>query len=298
MKILSIDVGIKNLAFCLLERYPDDNLKDNDFKILKWDTINLIDQPSCNYCQKTACFSKNQVYYCRPHAKKSDFLIPTQEIEKIKQLDIGGLREYIVDNGIVCKNDLTDDISNSNVNDSNTNSNVTNITNNKTNVKYKKADLMKAIETFNQKKYLDQVKRENAGLVSLISIGINMKARLDEMLKTVDKIDKILIENQLSNIAVRMKSLQGMLTQYFIMRGYENIEYISSTNKLKLFNSPSDVKDKPKDKQKTTYSERKKLGIEYCKEMLTKKGHDEWLQIFLKHGKRDDLADCLLQGLC
>ena len=290
MKILSIDVGIKNLAFCLLERYPDDNLKDNDFKILKWDTINLIDQPSCNYCQKTACFSKNQVYYCRPHAKKSDFLIPTQEIEKIKQLDIGGLREYIADNGIVCNNDRTGDTSNR----------TSDTSNNRTssNVKYKKADLIKAIESFNQKKYLDQVKRENAGLVSLISIGINMKARLDEMLKTVDKIDKILIENQLSNIAVRMKSLQGMLTQYFIMRGYQNIEYISSTNKLKLLNSSSEVKDKPKDKQKTTYSERKKLGIEYCKEMLTKKGHDEWLQIFLKHGKRDDLADCLLQGLC
>ena len=290
MKILSIDVGIKNLAFCLLERFPDDIAKDNDFKILKWDTINLIDQPSCNYCQKPACFSKNAIYYCRPHAKKSDFLIPTQEIEKIKQLDIGGLREYIVDNGIVCNNDQTDDTSNR----------TGDISNNRTtgNIKYKKTDLIKAIETFNQKKYLDQVKRENAGLVSLISIGINMKARLDEMLETVDKIDKILIENQLSNIAVRMKSLQGMLTQYFIMRGYENIEYISSTNKLKLLNSSSEVKDKPKDKQKTTYSERKKLGIEYCKEMLTKKGHDEWLQIFLKHGKRDDLADCLLQGLC
>ena len=51
-----------------------------------------------------------------------------------------------------------------------------------------------------------------------------------------------------------MKSLQDMLTQYFIMRGYQNIEYISSTNKLKLLNSPSDVKDKPKDKQKTTYT--------------------------------------------
>ena len=290
MKILSIDVGIKNLAFCLLERYPDDNLKDNDFKILKWDTINLIDQPSCNYCQKPACFSKNQLYYCRPHAKKSDFLIPTQEIEKIKQLDIGGLREYIADNGIVCNNDRTGDTSNR----------TSDMSNNRTtgNVKYKKADLIKAIESFNQKKYLDQVKRENAGLVSLISIGINMKARLDEMLESVDNIDKILIENQLSNIAVRMKSLQGMLTQYFIMRGYEIIEYISSTNKLKLFNSPSEVKDKPKDKQKTTYSERKKLGIEYCKEMLTKKGHNEWLQIFLKHGKRDDLADCLLQGFC
>ena len=166
---------------------------------------------------------------------------------------------------------------------------------------------MKSIEEFNEQKYLNPVKEENAGLVSLITIGINMKARLDEILKTVS-IDKILIENQLSNIAVRMKSLQGMITQYFIMRGYENIEYISSTNKLKLFlqkdkegkgKEGKGEKEKGKEeKQKTTYSERKKLGIKYCQELLTEKGHDEWLTFFLKHGKKDDLADCLLQGLC
>ena len=272
MKILSIDVGIKNLAFCLLEK---DGL-GQDFQILKWDTISLIDQYCCNSCGKPAKFSKNEIHYCRTHAKKSDFLIPTQEIRDLKKLNIGGLKDYIVNNDISC-------------------------------VGYKKADLMKSIEEFNEQKYLNPVKEENAGLVSLITIGTNMKARLDEILKTVS-IDKILIENQLSNIAVRMKSLQGMITQYFIMRGYENIEYISSTNKLKLFlqkdkegkgKEGKGEKEKGKEeKQKTTYSERKKLGIKYCQELLTEKGHDEWLTFFLKHGKKDDLADCLLQGLC
>ena len=36
MKILSIDVGIKNLAFCLFEKSPI----TEQFKITKWDTIN------------------------------------------------------------------------------------------------------------------------------------------------------------------------------------------------------------------------------------------------------------------
>jgi len=272
MKILSIDVGIKNLAFCLLEK------DEQDFQILKWDTISLIDQYCCNSCGKPAKFSKNEIHYCRTHAKKSDFLIPTQEIRDLKKLNIGGLKDYIVNNDISCLS-------------------INSI------AKYKKADLMKSIEEFNEQKYLNPVKEENAGLISLITIGINMKARLDEILKTVS-IDKILIENQLSNIAVRMKSLQGMITQYFIMRGYENIEYICSTNKLKLFLQKDKEKGKggkgkeQKEKQKTTYSERKKLGIKYCQELLTEKGHDEWLTFFLKHGKKDDLADCLLQGLC
>ena len=35
MKILSIDVGIKNLAFCLLENF------ENTYFIKEWDVINL-----------------------------------------------------------------------------------------------------------------------------------------------------------------------------------------------------------------------------------------------------------------
>lgn len=53
----------------------------------------------------------------------------------------------------------------------------------------------------------------------------------------MDKIDAILIENQIGNLAGRMNVLQGMISQYFIMRNITNIEFISATNKLKLFKS-------------------------------------------------------------
>ena len=39
MKILSWDVGIYNLCYCLLEK---DNV-DNKIKILSWDIVNLVD---------------------------------------------------------------------------------------------------------------------------------------------------------------------------------------------------------------------------------------------------------------
>jgi len=43
IKILSFDVGIKNLAYCLMEK------TDNNIKILKWEIINLVEDR--NLCQ-------------------------------------------------------------------------------------------------------------------------------------------------------------------------------------------------------------------------------------------------------
>ena len=44
MKILSFDVGIKNLAFCLL------NVKNGRHTIDKWDVINLCDDDTNKVC--------------------------------------------------------------------------------------------------------------------------------------------------------------------------------------------------------------------------------------------------------
>ena len=47
-------------------------------------------------------------------------------------------------------------------------------------------------------------------------------------------IDRVIIENQISPIANRMKTVQGMLSQYFLMSNDKlDIEFISSINKLK-----------------------------------------------------------------
>ena len=49
-------------------------------------------------------------------------------------------------------------------------------------------------------------------------------------------IDTVVIENQISPIANRMKTVQGMITQYFLMRGVDKrqIIYFSAVQKLKV----------------------------------------------------------------
>lgn len=78
-KVLSFDVGIKNLAYCLLEI----NKEDKKFKILKWDIINLADnRKKCVFIKRDGkCCNliashvinindDNKYYYCTTHIAK------------------------------------------------------------------------------------------------------------------------------------------------------------------------------------------------------------------------------------
>jgi hypothetical protein len=130
-------------------------------------------------------------------------------------------------------------------------------------------------------------------------LGISLKNELNELFNSYDltSIDQIIIENQISPIANRMKSLQGMISQYFIDCNNHNIVFISATNKLKAFLNKDKELDKLDKDKKISYNERKKLSILYTKQLLENKNMLPELAYFTKHSKKDDLADCLLQGI-
>jgi hypothetical protein len=123
----------------------------------------------------------------------------------------------------------------------------------------------------------------------------------------MDKIDAILIENQIGNLAGRMNVLQGMISQYFIMRNITNIEFISATNKLKLFKTVINKKaedaigngnlDNVLESEKKLYKMRKDAGKMVCRSLLSFYPKlSKWMANYDKHKKNDDLADCFLQG--
>jgi hypothetical protein len=76
MKIISIDVGIKNLAYCILEIHKDTHC----FSISKWDVISFIHKT--HTCSETICnFNASYVspqnhYWCKIHAKKNNLIMP------------------------------------------------------------------------------------------------------------------------------------------------------------------------------------------------------------------------------
>ena len=108
-----------------------------------------------------------------------------------------------------------------------------------------------------------------------------------KLLKNIE-LDCVLVENQIGPLALRMKTLQGMIMQHFIERNCSIIEEISPLNKLKKYLG----------KKKTTYNERKKMGIEITfKKIVELNELTVWQEHFSKHKKKDDLADSFLQGL-
>jgi hypothetical protein len=161
-------------------------------------------------------------------------------------------------------------------------------------------------------KTLDKITAVSANEMTLIQMGVQLVKEFDRVLhgNSIGLLDKIVIENQISPIANRMKTLQGMIAQYFIMRGNPKIAFISSANKLKMFKktdavavtdiavTDADIAVTVTDssKSKTTYSERKKAGVDIVKELLPK-NNAIWLPTFLTHKKKDDLADAFLQGV-
>ena len=275
MKILSIDVGIKNLAYCLF----DCNTLTKMYEIVQWDVINLCGQePNCSIanCKKKAKYVNvnDKTNYCLVHAKKTAYILPTADLslKKIKKMSKDKLVALVQKHSIPLK--PTD---------------------------VKKEDILKTVLEFFDKKLLQSVATSSANDLNLIQIGIAMRAAFDkEFVHHLTTIQQIVIENQISPIANRMKSLQGMIAQYFIMNDITNIEFVSAANKLKGANAPLNPPqgtEVAKEADTTSYASRKKEGIRITLDLLKEnEKHSKWLTHFNAHKKKDDLADAFLQG--
>ena len=232
MKIISIDVGIKNLAYCLLD-LPD-NSNTSALNIIKWDSINLCEKEGLtkNVCRDDDCKKKAKYY----------FYIDAECAELDHKMYVCSQHAKKVEN----KQEIVE-------------------------------------------KDIEKIKEKSANKMDLVSIGVAIKKHFDtHFINDINDIDHIVIENQISPIATRMKTIQGMIMQYFIMKGITSITFASAINKLKAFTID----------KKTSYKDRKKLGIEVTKKILvllpllnTKTDY------FINHQKKDDLADSFLQGV-
>jgi len=267
MKVLSIDVGIKNLAFCLFDKSSDSDV----FTVTKWDSVNICEATDIAKCgfvdKKGACtaiakYRKNDLCFCLKHSKKQKYDIPVAELKptNVKKLKIQKLCELADKYNVVYDKPIKKDV------------------------------LVSLVNDHVHKNCFQEILVANASKVDLINVGRNIKHKFDALFDNEMIIDYVVIENQISPIAIRMKTIQGMLAQYFIMCNVavDKIEFVSAANKLG---------DCP-DEEKSTYKDRKRLGIKRCIEIMTTDNRfGNKFEYFDTHKKKDDLADAFLQGV-
>lgn len=385
MKLLSIDVGIKNLAFCLL-RVPDSTQhlnsqlqpnpknkpQNNKFEILLWDVVGISQSeqeeaaslqraeshPICCHNTHThtkdkngttpRCKSKAAYFYysylddelvftCKRHAAETKQVIGMTLSQIAKLLKTGS-------------NDRLLEFCNSFINISISGGDKEKECNSEPEPKTKRtktelierathllrtcclfpyehahasrvSDTTELLTAGSISKKLPSTSRAEmvpcgADNVSLVSVGYNLMQKFDKLFYSETPQgqyyympNRVVIENQISPIATRMKTVQGMVTQYFLMRGVSkaSISYISATNKLKAWSAMN------ADAEIDTYDDRKKTGIACVRTMLSPMplgglgtppvtgmsdaDIQRWITVFESHKKKDDMADSLLQGI-
>lgn len=270
MKILSFDVGVKNLALCLLTYDEETNTTTID----DWDIINLCNDDQTTICSTCTNVRKNKIcdkpakfiyksgHYCGICAKSVQSYVThgAFDVQKISRLKKDRLVEMASNIGIeIGKKDSKDVI---------------------------KQQMIEYVQTC----AFSIIEKVRVDDLSLVDIGRNLHTKLNVCLETWNtQIDMVLIENQISPIAIRMKTLQGMITQYFIMKTNAEIMYVSSENKLRDYIV-----------EKTSYAQRKKDSIDITRGLITSGKYmvaPKWIELFTSSKKKDDLSDTLLQGL-
>jgi len=269
-RLISFDVGIKNLAYCIFECTPD------KITVVDWNVMNLCDisstqiLPMCSEtlknnktCGKKAKYRKELVCMCEKHAKSSRNLSLPHSCNSL-----GSLKKKTAEEIKTLYETLPQSS------------------------KYtKKLDMIHELVSYYANRSWEPIviAKKNASTVDLISVGRSMFTQLSQN-DIMTTVTHVIIENQISPIANRMKTLQGMLAQHFISLGVSNIEFVSSGNKLKNFQEISEAT--------TPYQKHKKDAVIHCKTTLDEMRDDKWITFFKDHPvKKDDLADCFLQGM-
>ena len=314
------DVGIKNLAFCLLKDIADEGEPPN-LKILNWNIIDLQQMVQIEELKNDNIFylaSRPKVKCYHPKSKTRK---PCNKVATFvfKQNRLQGVC------GIHCKK-----ICSSNLYKCKEVPRCYHIITKKKKGKLQKISCSKSIAYVNRentyqglctihykKKLRDQSileseyikfgKKKKANKIPLINLAQIMYHELDKIPELITAA-KVIIENQPVYKNPTMKSVQILLYSYFVMKGIhmkdmtngcvDDIICFSAGQKLKAFNgdeSKLDQKVLQKIKgSKNKYQRTKKLGILYCEEMVKHSQESKWQDFFQNHKKKDDLADAYL----
>lgn len=274
--ICSWDVGIKNLAYCILEKQAD------TFKILNWNVINLklhseADQ-KCDKCAKKASHlfktRDKDVYFCKAHCEtfKSQLIESnvTDNADPDQKCSFYNKNELCQETSVKCLNAI--------------------------HVCKKHHKTLLHTKTHGILAYKKPKSTHN-----LYELNTQLYLELDKI-NDFSKVTHVIIENQPAYINPVMKTISVFVFSYFTYKKLNcldwklnKVSFYSASNKMKIDNMADTVEQQPDHKK---YKKTKELSVIYCTNLLkTKPDHTQWLHLLSSFKKKDDLADSLLQGI-
>jgi len=276
MKYISWDVGVKNMAYSLLEK------NDDKCKLLKCGILNLVDKRDvCCYELRTKkCCGKiarqkilndkcEEITVCKVHCNK--IKVEPVKIDKYKCIKCGD-KSYIN----LCGRDEWSWCE-------------------------KHENLSKKILTqFKPKKIIGQ----NCSQQPIQELVSELTRKLDENKDFLD-VQGVWIENQPSLINPSIKTIASALYTYFIVRGVidkqenkiEFVKFASPLNKLKIAKKTTEIALEKAKSAREYYSIEKGLSITYVNALLDNNEKDILKKAIEQNdNKGDDICDSYLQG--
>ncbi len=195
MKLISVDIGIRNLAICVLE-----GTSRKDVNIVHWNVIDVlgekngVDRPLCFHCSKAGMWYQGEKYACTRHCPKAR--VPTKTSVSKKKID--ELRKEATDLGI-------------------------------SPLPSKKPELVNAI--YDKLKQAGWIKFNGGSAVKhspVLDLSADIARSLDSRLSWWEGANLVVVENQKDR---RMFAVQAMVHMYFTTKGIR-VKGVSAIHKL------------------------------------------------------------------
>lgn len=308
MIIISWDVGVIHLAYCVLEYKIVD--EKETVTIIDWDEINLIEDAriklSCcgkmkakknqnaDTCCKNASYFMNtpagEIYgFCKTHLGQSNDIWSVSQTKKMftechEKHSCG----FIKKDGSECAKNTKYSCHDG------------------TNKIYLctahyKSELHKRIKQYSPQPIRNMIVKK----YPTADLQLNLIKKLDNLAPhfALLNIEEVIIENQPSMKNPKMKAIASTLFDYFMIRGYidkihnldiKMVRFMCPSNKLRVNeNNTIEVFKANRDKTKK-YKLTKELGMKYTRQLLA--DSPEQIEYLNLYKKQDDVCDAYLQG--
>jgi hypothetical protein len=286
MKIISYDVGIKNLAYCIC---------DENMKIIKWDIIDLLNVDNkCSFCDNNADLLFYKYKLCKDHKKKVEEL-KEPSTEKIDKDD----KCTVCKKNAKCKlgNAFFCNLHRKSFETKNYKIKETNVSCDKISTAQFKYNLVTALDQLPELTEIDTVLIENQpsfknpkmkAIADTLYAYYLIRCAIDKKLFSFEDIH-LIAPNQKLKLSPIPEMDGNEVTKEEVKKVRKSKSKSDENMDTKLV---EEVNSKPDEPKKMSYKQGKEFAVKKCLSLI-----DAQHKTFLStHKKKDDLCDCYLQA--